>query len=52
MAERSRLFSRPKLPAVPAVEAQRLAEQVRALVGNDLAIESVQLVRDQAREEL
>lgn len=50
MAERPLLFNRVKFPAVPAADAQRLAEQVRALVANDLAIESVQLTRDQARE--
>ena len=37
----------PAFRELPAEEAQKLAIEVRALVANDLAIESVQTTRDQ-----
>jgi membrane-associated protease RseP (regulator of RpoE activity) len=50
MAERPLLFRRLPAPMISPDEAQLLADQVRALIHRDLAIESVQIGRDQARE--
>jgi membrane-associated protease RseP (regulator of RpoE activity) len=50
MANRPLFFRSFQTPAIPAADAQMLADQVRALVAEDLAIDSVQVGRDQARE--
>lgn len=50
MAEGPLLFRRLPSPPVSAADAQLLADQVRALVAGDLAVESVQVARDQERE--
>jgi membrane-associated protease RseP (regulator of RpoE activity) len=50
MAERPLFFRPLTAPTLSPDEAQRLADQVRSLVTRDLAIESVQIGRDQARE--
>ncbi len=50
MANRSLLFRMLPSPAVSAADAQLLADEVRALVSRDLAIEAVQVNQDQARE--
>jgi hypothetical protein len=50
MAERPFLLRRLPVPTVPPTDAQLLADQVRELVAGDLAVESVQVARDQARE--
>lgn len=50
MAQRPLLFRYLRFPEISASDAQRLADEVRALVAPDLAIESVQIVRDQQNE--
>jgi membrane-associated protease RseP (regulator of RpoE activity) len=50
MANRPLFFRSLQIPTVPAADAQILADQVRALVADDLAIDAVQVARDQARE--
>ena len=50
MAPRPLFYRSLQLPTVSAADAQLLADQVRALVGPDLAIESVQVGRDQTLE--
>ena len=47
MSEQSLLTRFYPFHDVPAAEAQTLAEEVRALVAGDLAIESTQIARDQ-----
>ncbi|MCB0063923.1 MAG: site-2 protease family protein [Caldilineaceae bacterium] len=39
----------PFFRALPAEEAQRLATDVRAIIGNDMTIESIQTTRDQSQ---
>jgi hypothetical protein len=50
MANRSLLFRMLPSPTMTAAEAQLLANDVRALVSDDLAIEAIQINQDQARE--
>lgn len=50
MSERSFWFRLLRFPPMPAAEAQVLAGQVQALVAADLAVESVQVAREQERE--
>jgi membrane-associated protease RseP (regulator of RpoE activity) len=50
MANRPFVFRSVQPPAISAADAQVLADQVRALVAEDLAIDSVQVGRDQTRE--
>ncbi|RIK30950.1 MAG: site-2 protease family protein [Chloroflexi bacterium] len=50
MADRPLLFRSLQTPTMTAAEAQILADQVRAIVARDLAIDSIQVARDQARE--
>lgn len=50
MSERSFWFRQLRFPAMSAAEAQALAAEVRALVADDIQIESVQIAREQERE--
>jgi membrane-associated protease RseP (regulator of RpoE activity) len=50
MADRPLLFRSLQAPTVTAADAQLLADQVRLIVARDIAIDSIQVARDQVRE--